>query len=111
MIAWLGFKPAQKTHSSDNFDRLYELAEKLISLDKGYVCHCTKEEVNLQRGGPDNRGKRFACAHRDRPIEESLTEFRAMRDGKYKPGAAHLRMKQSLTDPAEGNPQMWDLAA
>jgi glutaminyl-tRNA synthetase len=71
----------------------------------------TEEEVNLQRGGPDNRGKRFACAHRDRPIEESLTEFRAMRDGKYKPGEAHLRMKQSLTDPKEGNPQMWDLAA
>jgi glutaminyl-tRNA synthetase len=70
-----------------------------------------EEEVNLQRGGPDNRGKRFACAHRDRPIEESLTEFRAMRDGKYKPGEAHLRMKQSLTDPNEGNPQMWDLAA
>jgi len=65
----------------------------------------------MQRGGPDNRGKRFACAHRSRPIEESLTEFRAMKDGKYKPGEAHLRMKQSLTDPNEGNPQMWDLAA
>jgi glutaminyl-tRNA synthetase len=70
-----------------------------------------EEEVNLQRGGPDNRGKRFACPHRDRPIEESLTEFRAMRAGKYKAGEAHLRMKQSLTDEAEGNPQMWDLAA
>jgi glutaminyl-tRNA synthetase len=34
-----------------------------------------------------------------------------MRDGKYKAGEAHLRMKQSLTDEAEGNPQMWDLAA
>jgi glutaminyl-tRNA synthetase len=65
----------------------------------------------MQRGGPDNRGARFACAHRDRPIEESLTEFRAMRDGKYKAGEAHLRMKQSLTDPNEGNPQLWDLAA
>lgn len=34
-----------------------------------------------------------------------------MRDGKYRPGQAVLRMKQSLTDPSEGNPQMWDLAA
>lgn len=111
MVRWLGFEPAQVTHSSDHFDKLYELAEELVRRDKAYVCHCSKEEVNLHRGGPDNRGKRFACAHRDRPTEESLDEFRAMRDGKYKPGEAVLRMKQSLTDPKEGNPQMWDLAA
>ena len=37
-----------------------------------------------------------------------MREFRAMRDGKYKPGEAALRMKQNLED---GNPQMWDLFA
>ena len=37
-----------------------------------------------------------------------MTEFRAMRDGKYKPNEAALRMKQNLED---GNPQMWDLFA
>jgi glutaminyl-tRNA synthetase len=110
-VEWLGFSPYKVTYSSDHFDELYELAEKLILKDKAYVCHCTREEVNLQRGGPDSRGERFACAHRSRPVEESLTEFRAMRDGKYKPGEAHLRMKQALTDKEEGNPQMWDLAA
>jgi len=65
----------------------------------------------MQRGGPDNRGKRYACDHRTRPIEESITEFRAMRDGKYQAGEAFLRMKQKLSDPNEGNPQMWDLPA
>ncbi|KAI9693205.1 MAG: Glutaminyl-tRNA synthetase [Bathelium mastoideum] len=108
MVRWLGFEPYQITYSSDHFDRLYELAEELIRRDKAYVCHCTKEEVNLGRGGKDNRGERFACVHRSRPVEESLTEFRAMKDGKYGPGEAHLRMKQDLND---GNPQMWDLAA
>lgn len=34
-----------------------------------------------------------------------------MRDGKYKAGEAYFRMKQSLTDPNEGSPQMWDLPA
>ncbi|KIW00091.1 glutamine-tRNA ligase [Verruconis gallopava] len=111
MVEWLGFKPYKITHSSDYFDRLYELAEELIRRDKAYVCHCSKEEINMQRGGPDNKGKRYACAHRERPTEESLAEFRAMRDGKYKPGEAFLRMKQSLTDPNEGNPQMHDLPA
>ncbi len=64
-------------------------------------------EIKLQRGG-ENHGPRYACPHRDRPPEESLHEFRAMRDGKYKPKEAVLRMKQDLTD---GNPQMWDLSA
>ena len=31
-----------------------------------------------------------------------------MKDGKYKPKEAALRMKQDLNDP---NPQMWDLTA
>lgn len=39
-IKWLGFKPYKITYSSDNFQKLYDLAEKLIGLDKAYVCHC-----------------------------------------------------------------------
>lgn len=111
IVEWLGFTPYQITHSSDHFDKLYELACELIRRDKAYVCHCSKEDINMQRGGPDNKGKRFACAHRSRPVEESLKEFEAMKDGKYKPGEANLRMKQSITDDSEGNPQMWDLTA
>jgi glutaminyl-tRNA synthetase len=52
---------------------------------------------------------RVACAHRDKPIEESLTEFKAMKDGKYGIGEATLRMKMDLLNSP--NPQMWDLAA
>ena len=40
-VRWLGFTPKKITHSSDNFDRLYELAELLIQKDGAYVCHCT----------------------------------------------------------------------
>jgi len=110
IVRWLGFDPALITYSSDFFDNLYELAEKLITLDGAYVCHCTDEELKDQRGGTDvkNKHERYACPHRSRPIEESLSEFRAMRDGKYRPKEAFLRMKQDLTD---GNPQMWDLVA
>ncbi|KAI9819325.1 MAG: hypothetical protein M1832_004030 [Thelocarpon impressellum] len=108
VVEWLGFKPHDTTYSSDNFDKLYELAEALILKNKAYVCHCSAAEINLQRGGPDRRGPRYGCPHRTRPTEESLDEFRAMRDGKYKPKEALLRMKQSYED---GNPQMWDLTA
>lgn len=111
MVDWLGFEPWKITYSSDYFDQLYELAEKLIEVGKAYVCHCTAEQVKAQRGmKPDGTlgGERFACPHRDRSVEDNLTEFRAMRDGKYKPGEATLRMKQDLASPS---PQMWDLVA
>lgn len=111
IVKWLGFTPYQITYSSDNFDRLYELAEKLILKDGAYVCECDENAIKDQRGGADNENKkpRYACKHRDRPVEESLAEFRAMRAGKYLPKQAFLRMKTD--DFKNGNPQMWDLAA
>ncbi|KAI5853175.1 tRNA synthetases class I, catalytic domain-containing protein [Morchella snyderi] len=108
IVEWLGFKPYKITYASDNFDKLYELAEDLIKRGYGYICHCTGEEVNAQRGGKD-RGPRSECIHRNRPIEESLDLFRQMRDGKFKPQEAQLRMKQDIL--GSGNPQMWDLTA
>ncbi|GJE84275.1 glutaminyl-tRNA synthetase [Phanerochaete sordida] len=106
-VRWLGFEPWKITYSSDYFDGLYALAEELIKRDKGYVCHCTAEEIYANRGG-DERGPRKACIHRSRPTEDSLAEFRKMRDGFYKPGQAILRMKQDLES---GNTMMWDLVA
>ncbi len=43
-VEWLGFKPFKVTYSSDNFDKLYELAEILIEKDGAYVCQCTGME-------------------------------------------------------------------
>ncbi|KAH8681675.1 glutaminyl-tRNA synthetase [Xylariales sp. PMI_506] len=107
MVRWLGFSPYKITYSSDNFQMLYDLAEKLIGLEKAYVCHCDDDQIKAQRGG-ENHGPRFRCEHANQSIETNLTKFRDMRDGKYKPREAFLRMKQDIED---GNPQMWDLAA
>lgn len=41
IVHWLGFKPVRVTAASDNFEKLYELAEDLIRRDGAYVCHCT----------------------------------------------------------------------
>jgi glutaminyl-tRNA synthetase len=43
IVSWLGFKPVRVTSSSDNFFRLYELAEDLINRGGAYVCHCTSK--------------------------------------------------------------------
>ncbi|RYP25850.1 hypothetical protein DL767_008241 [Monosporascus sp. MG133] len=49
MVRWLGFSPAKITYSSDNFQRLYDMAEKLIELGKAYVCHCNGVYEPMQR--------------------------------------------------------------
>lgn len=111
IIEWLGFKPYKVTYSSDYFDQLYELAEKLISKGLAYVCFCTAEEMKACRGINDDGtrgGERKACPHRSKDVETNLKEFREMAAGKYGKGEATLRMKQDLQNP---NPQMWDLVA
>ena len=45
IIEWLGYKPAGVTYSSDNFQKLYDLAEKLIERDGAYVCHCSGKDI------------------------------------------------------------------
>lgn len=109
IVRWLGFTPNQITYSSDNFQRLYDLAEKMIQMGKAYVCHCTEADLKLQRGGEDGKSPRFNCVHASQDVETNLTKFRDMRDGKYEPQTAFLRMSQSLL--TSGNPQMWDIAA
>lgn len=107
-VRWLGFEPFKITYSSDYFDRLYELAVQLIRRGLAYVDHSTADEIRAGRGGPD-KGERKESQWRHRPIEESLAAFEDMKNGKYKPGEATLRMKQDIL--GSGNPQMWDLIA
>jgi glutaminyl-tRNA synthetase len=135
MVRWLGFTPAKITYSSDDFDQLYELAEKLITRGKAYVCHCTKDAVQRGRGGKKGELPRSVCADWSKGVEKNMEEFRAMRDGQYEPGTAHLRMKQFLGMTADqyaidkendspetkklklklkslaDNPAFWDIAA
>jgi glutaminyl-tRNA synthetase len=108
IVRWLGFEPYKITYTSDYFGRLYEMGEKLIELGKGYVCHCDDAAIKLQRGGEKGASPRFRCEHASQTVEENMTKFRAMRDGKYQEREAFLRMKQDIESL---NPQNWDLAA
>ena len=122
-VRWLGYEPWKITYSSDYFDQLYDLAVELIKRDKGYVCLCTREcpvlslrftsssrtaeEIHANRGGEKSLA-RIACSHRTLPVAESLANFQKMKEGKFAPGQAVLRMKQDLES---GNPHMWDMIA
>ncbi|KAK8864247.1 glutamine-tRNA ligase [Kwoniella newhampshirensis] len=105
-VRWLGFEPWKITYSSDNFDKLYELAVELIRRGKAYVCTCDAEKIKEDRGM--GKGNPVACEHRDTPIEASLREFERMKNGEYEEKTACLRMKMDLTS---GNPYMWDTIA
>ncbi|GAB1310675.1 Glutaminyl-tRNA synthetase [Madurella fahalii] len=107
-IRWLGFAPSKITYSSDNFQRMYNLAEELIKKGKAYVCHCKDTDTKLQRGGEDGSNPRYRCEYANQDAETNLAKFRGMRDGEYEPQTAWLRMKQDIENP---NPQMWDIAA
>ncbi|XP_022658394.1 probable glutamine--tRNA ligase isoform X1 [Varroa destructor] len=90
MVTWLGYKPYKVTYSSDNFDRLYELAIVLIKKGLAYVCHQRSDEIKGFNPPPS--------PWRNRPIEESLALFQDMRSGKIAEGDATLRMKVTLEE-------------
>ncbi|XP_015434585.1 PREDICTED: probable glutamine--tRNA ligase [Dufourea novaeangliae] len=90
MVEWLGYKPAKITHSSDNFQQLYEWAVKLIEKGFAYVCHQSSKEIKGFNPPPS--------PWRDRPISESLQLFQDMKDGLLEEGEATLRMKVTLEE-------------
>jgi glutaminyl-tRNA synthetase len=109
-VAWMGWRPARVTHSSDYFPQLHEAALELIRRGRAYVCHQTKAEIEASRelaaalhkpGAPSPPPALGAGAaagapespFRDRPVEESLREFALMRTGAFAEGTASLRLK------------------
>lgn len=90
MVEWLGYTPNDITHSSDNFQQLYDWAVVLIKKGLAYICHQTADEM---------KGFNVTMSPwRDRPIEENLQLFEDMKNGKIDEGAATLRMKVTLEE-------------
>lgn len=90
MVEWLGYTPDKITHSSDNFQQLYEWAVKLIQKGLAYVCHQTADEMKGFNPKPSQ--------WRDRPVAENLQLFKDMKNGKIDEGLATLRMKITLEE-------------
>jgi len=90
MVTWLGYKPVQVTHSSDNFQQLFDWAKLLIEKDLAYVCHQQVEEIRGFNPPPS--------PWRDRPRAESRQLFEDMKNGKFEEGEATLRLKLTLEE-------------
>ena len=96
-VQWLGFEWANELYASDYFEQLYQFALALVKKGLAYVDESTSEEIAAQKGTPTQPG--VANIYRDRPIEENVRLFEAMRAGAYPDGSKVLRAKIDLTSP------------
>ncbi|MBO4988866.1 MAG: glutamine--tRNA ligase/YqeY domain fusion protein [Clostridia bacterium] len=96
-LDWLGFSYDRILYASDYYDRMYEIAEKMISDGNAYVCDLSAEEITETRGTLTEPGKE--SPYRNRTVEENLKLFREMKAGKYADGEKVLRAKIDMASP------------
>jgi len=91
-VRWLGFDWEEKLFfASDYYEKLYELAIRLIGDGKAYVDSQSDEEIRKGRGTITEPGT--DSAYRNRSVEENLDLFARMRVGEFPDGAHVLRAK------------------
>ncbi len=90
-VKWLGYTWHAETYSSDYYEQLYQYAILLIKNNLAYVDSLTMEEIKNHRGTLTEPGKE--SPYRNRAIEENLTLFQQMKEGKFPDGTHVLRAK------------------
>ena len=97
-VKWLGADYGDRLYFASNyFDQMYEAAEKLILKGKAYVSDLTADEMRQYRGTLTEPGREDP--NRERPIEENLALFRAMKAGEFADGEKTLRAKIDMASP------------
>ena len=97
-IKWLGFDWGERMfYASDYFEKLYGYACELIRRGKAYVDDQSADEIRRTRGTLTEPGQDSPC--RNRSIEENLSLFQAMREGKFADGEKVLRAKIDMASP------------
>jgi len=106
-IAWLGYKwDDREFFASDYYDKLYDLALKVIRKGNAYVDDLDDEEIREYRGTnvPDKNNITMTPPGRDSPwrtrtVEENLDLFARMRAGEFADGSRTLRAKIDMAHP------------
>lgn len=96
-IKWLGYEWDELFFASHYFDKMYEYALQFIKKGMAYVDEQSPDEIKANRGSLNAPG--VDSPYRNRSIEENLSEFIAMKDGKYANGAKVLRAKIDMQSP------------
>lgn len=71
-LDWLQVKPHFSKNTSDDIEKLYDYAHKLIEKNFAYVCSCTPDLIK------ENRLKAISCDCTLNPIEDNLAKFNSM---------------------------------
>jgi glutaminyl-tRNA synthetase len=97
-IRWLGFDWTPRMYfASDYFDRLYDIAVKLVTAGKAYVDSQSLEEMREGRGSFYKPGR--VSPYRDRSVSENLDLFARMRAGEFADGEHVLRARIDMESP------------
>ena len=96
-VSWLGFDWDRLLYASDYFEEMFERAILLIKKGKAYVDELSPDEIREYRGTLTKAGKE--SPYRNRPIEENLELFQAMRNGEYEEESMVLRAKIDMASP------------
>jgi glutaminyl-tRNA synthetase len=96
-VQWLGFRWDGEFYASDYFERLYAIAEQLVTDGKAYVDDQDEEAIRTNRGTVTTPG--MASPWRDRSPAENLDLLRRMRAGEFPDGSRVLRAKIDMAHP------------
>lgn len=96
-VQWLGFRWDGEFYASDYFERLYAIAEQLVSDGKAYVDDQDEEAIRTNRGTVTTPGT--PSPWRDRSPAENLDLLRRMRAGEFPDGSRVLRAKIDMAHP------------
>ena len=90
---WLGVKYKKTYYKSDRLEIYYEYADKLIEMNKAYVCYCKTEELRKNRAD----GKECSC--RQFPMGIQKSKWKHMFKPEVSEGEAALRIKTDMQHP------------
>ncbi len=85
-LEWLGIKYDGKIIASNDMEKFYSYAEKLIVSKNAYVCFCSQESIHK------NREEMKICDCRESSVNDNLTNWEKMKSGKLKEGKCILRL-------------------
>lgn len=86
---------------SSRLEEYYKVAEKIISMDKAYLCTCDNEKFK------ENLNQGISCPCRNLPVTEQLERWKKMFTT-FKEGEVVMRIKTDISHP---NPAMRDWPA
>src|SRR5215471_2428924 len=97
-IRWLGYSWDDRLYfASDYYEKLWDLAVKLVEQGKAYVDSQSLDEMRAGRGSFYKEGA--VSPYRDRSIAENLDLVRRMRAGEFPDGAHVIRAKIDMSSP------------